>query len=46
MVNAYVSIPRVEYELLLEKAKIADDALIQLKMGLEDLRCGRVSGFL
>jgi len=46
MVDAFVSIPKVEYEMLVEKARIADDAIIQLKMSLEDLKCGRVSRFL
>ncbi|MBI1969622.1 hypothetical protein HYS48_02915 [Candidatus Woesearchaeota archaeon] len=40
-----VIIAREEYELLKKKAKIADDALVQLKLSLEDLRHGRVSKF-
>jgi hypothetical protein len=46
MVDAFVSVPKVEYEMLVEKAKIADDAIVQLRMSLEDLRLGRVSRFL
>ena len=38
-------IPREEYEKLKLKDEIADDALIQLKMSLEDLKHGRVSKF-
>ena len=40
-----IVIQKVEYEKLKEKAKIADDALVQLKLGLEDLRHGRVAKF-
>ena len=40
-----ITIPREEYEKLKIKAEIADDALIQLKMSLEDLKHGRVSKF-
>ena len=40
-----VTIGREEYELLQRKAKIADDALVQLKLSLEDLKHGRVSRF-
>ena len=40
-----IEIPKMEYEKLKMKAEIADDALIQLKMSLEDLRHGRVKKF-
>lgn len=45
MATDSVTIAREEYELLQRKAKIADDALVQLKLSLEDLRHGRVSKF-
>lgn len=41
-----VVIPLEEYERLKMKAEIADDAVVQLKLSLEDLRHGRVSKFL
>lgn len=41
-----ITIAREEYEKLKKKAEIADDALLQLKLSLEDLRHGRVSKFL
>ena len=40
-----ITLSRDEYERLKKKAEIADDALIQLKLGLEDLRHGRVTRF-
>jgi len=40
-----VTIARDEYEMLIKKARIADDALVQLKLSLQDLRHGRVSKF-
>lgn len=40
-----VTIGKVEYNLLLKKAKIADDALVQLHLSLADLRNGRVTKF-
>ena len=46
MANAFVSIPRIEYELLKKKAQIADDAIVQLNLSLEDLRAGKVCRFL
>ena len=46
MDQVFISIPRVEYELLKKKAQLADDAIVQLKLSLEDLRLGRVSKFL
>tara|TARA_Y100000310_G_C20446272_1_gene698556 strand:- start:437 stop:595 length:159 start_codon:yes stop_codon:yes gene_type:complete len=41
-----VTISRGELEKLRMKAEIADDALVQLKLSLEDMRKGRVSKFL
>ena len=40
-----ITIKREKYERLVRKAKIADDALIQLHLSLEDLKKGRVSKF-
>ncbi len=40
-----ITISMEEYNSLRKKAKIADDALIQLKLSLEDIRHGRVSKF-
>lgn len=40
-----VSITKEEYTSLQKKAKIADDAIIQLKLSLEDMRHGRISKF-
>ena len=40
-----VTISTEEYNLLKRKAEIADDAIIQLKLSLEDLRCNRISKF-
>ena len=45
MVQETITITREEYEKLKKKAEIADDALIQLKLSLEDLRHDRVSKF-
>ena len=45
MVTQTVTITKEEYSLLKKKAKIADDAIVQLKLSLEDLRLGRVSKF-
>ena len=41
-----ITISKEEYENLKKKAEIVDDALLQLKLSLEDLRHGRVSKFL
>jgi hypothetical protein len=46
MESAYVSITRGEYDLLKSKAKIADDAIVQLRLSLEDLKAGRAAKFL
>ncbi len=43
MATETVCIPAEEYKRLKKKAEIADDALVQLKMRLEDLRHRRVS---
>ena len=40
-----VCIPVEEYTLLKKKAKIADDAIVQLKLSLEDLKHGHISRF-
>jgi hypothetical protein len=40
-----ITISKAEYERLKKKAEIADDAVVQLKLSLEDLRHGRVSKF-
>jgi hypothetical protein len=40
-----VTIQRKEYNILIKKAEIADDAIVQLGLSLEDLREGRVSRF-
>ncbi len=40
-----IMIPKKEYIMLKRKAKIADGALIQLKLSLEDMRNGKVSKF-
>ena len=40
-----ITIPKKEYEKLKMKADIADDAIIQLNLSLEDLRNKRVSKF-
>ena len=46
MKREVVTIPKKEYENLKKKAEIVDDAILQLKLSLEDLRHGRVSKFL
>ena len=40
-----VTIPEEEYTLLKKKAKIADDALVQLKLSFQDMSHGRVHPF-
>jgi len=40
-----ITITKEEYNSLKRKADIADDAMVQLKLSLEDLRHGRVSRF-
>jgi len=46
MEQGFISISKEEYDILKKKAEIADDAIVQLKLSLEDLRHGRVSKFL
>jgi len=41
----FVTIPVIQYEILKKKAELADDALIQLELSLEDLKHKRVSKF-
>ncbi len=43
--SSTVTISSEEYDLLKKKAKIADDAIIQLHLSLEDLRHARISKF-
>jgi len=45
MKSETIIITKEEYEKLKKKAEIADDALVQLKLSLEDLKHGRVSKF-
>jgi len=45
MATDTVTIGIEEYTILKKKAKIADDALVQLKLSLIDLRLGRISKF-
>ena len=45
MKQLMVTIPKEEYKKLKIKEGIIDDALIQLKLSLEDLRHGRISRF-
>ena len=40
-----ITVLKEEYEKLKQKAAIADDAIIQLKLSLEDLRQGKVRKF-
>ena len=40
-----ITLTEEEYNLLVQKAQIADDALIQLKLSLKDLMQGKVSKF-
>ena len=41
-----VILPLEEYERLKKKAEIADDAIVQLKLSLADIKHGRVSKIL
>lgn len=41
-----ITIPKEEYEQLMKKAEIADDAVVQLKLSLEDMKHKRASRFL
>ena len=40
-----ITIPKEEYKQLKKKAEIADDAIVQLKLSLEDMKYKRVSKF-
>ena len=40
-----IRINKEKYERLVLKAKIADDAIVQLHLSLEDLKRGKVSRF-
>ena len=43
--NGFITISIEEYDRLKMKEEIVNDALIQLKLSLEDLRKGKVSRF-
>ena len=45
MEQKFISIPLIQYELLKKKAELADDAIIQLELSLEDMKHKRVSRF-
>ena len=45
MEQKFISIPLIQYELLKKKAELADDAIIQLELSLEDMKHKRVSKF-
>ena len=45
MKQELITIPKEKYEILIKKAEIADDALIQLKLSLDDLKHKRISKF-
>ena len=45
MEQGMIKIDKEKYEKLVLKAKIADDAIVQLHLSLEDLRKGKVSKF-
>lgn len=40
-----ITITKEEFEKLKKKSEIADDAIVQLKLSLEDMKSGRVSKF-
>ena len=40
-----ITIPKEEYTRLKKKEKIADNAIAQLKLSIEDIKRGRVSKF-
>ena len=46
MEQKLVAIPQEELLRLRKKAEIADDAIVQLQLSLEDLKNGRVKKFL
>ena len=45
MEQGMIKIDKEKYERLVLKAKIADDAIVQLHLSLEDLKKGRVNQF-
>lgn len=45
MEQKMITIEKEKYERLVRKAKIADDAIVQLHLSLEDLKKGKVSKF-
>ena len=45
MEQKMITIEKERYERLVRKPKIADDAIVQLHLSLEDLKKGRVSKF-
>ena len=45
MADNYIYDNKGKYEKIKKKVEIADDAVVQLKLSLEDLKQGRVSKF-
>ena len=45
MEQRMIKIDKEKYERLVIKAKIADDAIVQLHLSLEDLKRGKISRF-
>jgi len=45
MESELITIRKDEYDALLKKAEIADDACVQLKLSFEDMRHGRIHRF-
>lgn len=45
MTSETITIPLDEYTALKRKAEIADDAITQLNLSLEDLKNGKISEF-
>ena len=43
--NQNITISKIMYLQLKKKAEIADDAIVQLKLSMEDLKRGKVSRF-
>jgi len=43
--GSFITILREEYVKLKKKEKIADDAIVQLRLSFEDMKAGRVSKF-
>ena len=46
MEQEIITLSKEEFEKLKKKAAIADDAIVQLNLSLEDMRNGRISKFL